>query len=182
MARTCLRRVCHRASWKRFRRSWWKSWADRGRVARGHTVVWGRAPSPVEMGEPPQPSPPTIPTKTKTRAPPGTRRVSSRRQRLRSRITTPSTTSLNFLRHGARSSMSENDVRGAERPARIPSRAEGQAPEIWRGDRVSARRGWGRRQDYGTIPSLRFEEAGGEVRAAGESVSGEDYESQGELG
>src|SRR5260221_12846484 len=66
---------------------------------------------------------------------------------------------------------SENVVRGAERPAGIPSRGEGQAPQIWRGDRVSARRRWGRSQDYGKIPSLRFEEAGREVSATGGSVS-----------
>src|SRR5258708_36224522 len=71
---------------------------------------------------------------------------------------------------------SENVVRGAERPAGIPAGAEGQAPQIWRGDRVSARRRWGRSQDYGTIPSLRFEEAGREVRATGESVSTADGE------
>ncbi len=42
-----------------------------------------------------------------------------------------------------------------------------QASQIWRRDCVSTRRRWGRGQDYGTIPSLRFEETGGEVRAAG---------------
>ena len=46
----------------------------------------------------------TIPTKTKTRALPGTRRGSSRRRRLRSRATTPSTTLPSFLFRGARSS------------------------------------------------------------------------------
>src|SRR5260221_12704221 len=71
---------------------------------------------------------------------------------------------------------SENVVRGAERPAGIPSRAEGQGPQIWRGGRVSAGRRWGRSQDYGTIPSLRFGEAGREVRATGESVSTADRE------
>src|SRR5260221_11938969 len=63
---------------------------------------------------------------------------------------------------------SENVVRGAERPAGIPSRAEGQAPPIWGGDRVSGGRRWGRSQDYGTICSLRFEEAGREEQRTGE--------------
>src|SRR6266436_3958764 len=30
MARICRRRVCRRDFLKRFRRSWWKNWADRG--------------------------------------------------------------------------------------------------------------------------------------------------------
>src|SRR5258706_15643501 len=73
---------------------------------------------------------------------------------------------------------SENVVRGAERPAGIPSRAEGQAPQIWGGDRGLARRRLGRNQNYGTISSLRFEKAGREVGATGESVNtadGEDW-------
>src|ERR1700680_1915739 len=72
----------------------------------GHTIRVGGAPSPVQRGDAPQlPSPHTTPTKTKTRARPGTRRELSRRWRLRSRTTTPSTTLPNFLLHGARSSM-----------------------------------------------------------------------------
>ena len=66
---------------------------------------------------------------------------------------------------------SEISAGGTDGQARIPSGAEGQASEIWRRNGVSARRRWGRRQDYGTIPSLRFEEIGGEVRAVGEGVS-----------
>ena len=65
---------------------------------------------------------------------------------------------------------SENAVGGAHRQAGISSRTEGQAPEIWGRDGVSARRRWGRRQDYGTISSLRFEEVGGAVCAVGEGV------------
>jgi len=61
--------------------------------------------------------------------------------------------------------------RRVHRQARISSGAEGQASEIRRRDGLSARGGWGRREDYGTIPSLRFEEAGGEVRATGEGVA-----------
>ncbi len=30
MVRTCPRLACLRDSWRKFRRSWWKSWADRG--------------------------------------------------------------------------------------------------------------------------------------------------------
>src|SRR5208282_2689149 len=65
---------------------------------------------------------------------------------------------------------SENAVGRAHWQAGISSRAEGQAPEIWGRDGVSARRGWGECQDYGTISSLRFEEAGGEVCPAGEGL------------
>ena len=114
----------------------------------------------------------TIPTKTRTRAPRGTRRGSRPKTRRGSarRATTRSTTLPSFLPRAARSSRFRKWRRRAHGQARIPSRAEGQASEIWRRDGLSARRGWGRREDYGTIPSLRFEETGGEVRAAGEGV------------
>src|SRR5208283_3792530 len=58
----------------------------------------------------------------------------------------------------------------ADRQAWIPPRTACQAPQIWRGDSLSPRRRWGRCEDYCTISSLRFEEAGGEVCAVGAGV------------
>ena len=59
---------------------------------------------------------------------------------------------------------------GAQRQERLPPRTESPPPEIRRGHRIPARRRWGRCQDYGTIPEVRAEEAGGEVCPAGESL------------
>ena len=98
--------------WKRCRRNWWKNWAGGGvgpprprvhpqhfplvRAVRGQECprYTGRAP--------------IILTKTKTRAPLGTPRESSRSKRLRLRNTIRSATSPSFLYREARSSTSQN--------------------------------------------------------------------------
>ena len=182
MVRTCPRLACRRDSWRKCRRSWWKSWAARGGAALRHR----RLQPPAFRGqECPRHTSRTTPTKTKTRALPGTRPSTPTRQ-TRARWGPAagqaqdggSARELQLHRQhcrvlcfaGQEVQGSETAVRGAQRQARIPSRTEGQAPEIWGRDRLSARRRWGRRQDYGTISSLRFEEIGGAVRAAGEGI------------
>src|SRR5438093_9440792 len=57
----------------------------------------------------------------------------------------------------------------AKGTARIPPRPEGEASEIWRRHGVSARRRRRGGEAYGTIPSVRVEEIGGEVRSTGAS-------------
>src|SRR5258705_13962336 len=60
--------------------------------------------------------------------------------------------------------------RGAYGQTRVPSGTEGSPSEIWRGNGVPARGRRRRSQDYGTISTLRLEEAGGEVCTAGASL------------
>ena len=64
----------------------------------------------------------------------------------------------------------ENACRRAHRQARIPPRPEGPPSQIWRRHRLPARRRRRRSQDYGTISTLRLEEAGREVRSARTSL------------
>ncbi len=58
------------------------------------------------------------------------------------------------------------EVRGADGKDRSEQGSSRPAPQIWRGNHLSARRRWGRRQDYSTISTAWREEAGGEVRPA----------------
>ena len=76
-----------------------------------------------------------------------------------------------FASRGKKFSLPKVPVEAPHGQARISARTEGKAPEIWRRHGFSARRRRGRCQDYGTISSLRFEEAGGEVRAVGARIS-----------
>ena len=108
MGRICQRLACLHVSWKKFRRSWWRRWADRGGVDLLLVLFLlllafrGRGrPRHINIGLNLR----TTLTKTRIRALLGTPRGSSLRRRLRCGITTPSTTLPNFLRHAARSSM-----------------------------------------------------------------------------
>ena len=76
-----------------------------------------------------------------------------------------------FASRGKKFTRPEDAGRRAHRQARIPPRPEGSPSEIWRRHGLPARRRRRRSQDYGTISSLRIEEAGGEVRPAGAGLS-----------
>ncbi len=115
-------------------------------------------------------------TKTKTRARRGTPTPGSpsvRRSKPQPLApTTRSRTSPSSSPPGARNSARPNrSGGGAHRQARIPSRTESPPSEIRRRNGLPARRRRRRSQDYGTISTLRFEEAGGEVCPAGESLN-----------
>ena len=124
--------------------------------------------------KPPQlPRARTIPTKTKTRAPRGTARETVAPQ-TRQKPTAPARAYNSieniaefFASRGKKFTVSKAAGRRAHGQARIPPGAEGSASEIWRRNRLPARRRRRRSQDYGTISSLRIEEAGREVRPAG---------------
>jgi len=75
-----------------------------------------------------------------------------------------------FLLRGEEIQCPENGAGRAYGTAWIPSGQKVKHPKYGEGRCISAK-GMGRCQDYGTIPSLRFEEIGGEVRAAGEGVT-----------
>ena len=121
------------------------------------------------------PKAPITPTKTKTKAPAGVEaaEASPRPQSPppRPNPTTPSRTSPSSSPAAARSSPPQNAGRRAHRQAWIPPRPEGPPSKIRRRHGLPARRRRRRCQDYGTIPSLRIEEAGGEVRPAGTRVA-----------
>ena len=77
-----------------------------------------------------------------------------------------------FASRGKKFTVPKACHRRAHRQARIPSRPEGSPSQIRRRHGLPARRRRRRSQDYGTIPSLRIEEAGGEVCPAGRRIAG----------
>jgi hypothetical protein len=117
----------------------------------------------------------TMPTKTKTRAPPGQHgRVASL-----SSGDSAAGRSLQLHRQHCRVfRLARQKVYPAEKmPSEEPKGRRGfrpgqkvKHPKYGEGTVYQREGRWGRRQDYGTISSLRFEEAGGAVRAVGEGL------------
>jgi hypothetical protein len=170
MAPICRRPACRRDFWKKCRRNWWRSWADRGkrRVFLGSSSSAGVSRTRVSA-----PHTATESALLLRRRRPERGLESGEGQ---AKAATPGQLQLH-RQHCRVFRLARQEVQRSENvPVESPpagadsARAEGEAPEIWRRNGLSARRGWGRRQDYGTIPSLRFEETGGEVRAAGEGL------------
>ena len=96
------------------------------------------------------------------------------------RPTTPSTTSPSFSPRAARSLRGRKSTfRRTTGPHRISSRTARASSQVRRRHGLSARRRWGRRQDYGTISQVRLEEAGREVRPTGKGVSRQGQPSEG---
>ena len=161
----CRKPAFHRAFWRKFRPAYWRIWGEDARPGMNR----GTGTLAIQEGRPPRTNRiPIILTKTKTSRLAGALGKSfpanqGGKARAPARPSTPSRTSPNSSPAAARSSPSLRSGRRAHRQARISPRTKSPTPEIWRGHGLPARGRRRRSQDYGTIPSLRLEEAGGEV-------------------
>ena len=169
-APTCRRPACRRAFWKRFRRSSSKNWVGPGRASQ--TPVISRRARPVSRS---QPQRAIYPLFLRRRRPERALAVRARRAQPRPTAPARAYNSIDniaefFASRGKKFNRAQA-CRSKSRKASADSvRGRRSGTQIWRRNGLPARGRWGRREDYGTISSLRFEEAGGEVRPAGKGV------------